>query len=85
MARRRAGRLFHAIVLEAMKAGFTYYLTRFPSYTIIYGAFATLPIFLMWIYLSWLAVLVGATAASLLPALRLHRWAPPRPVGAQGF
>jgi membrane protein len=66
-----------------MKAGFTAYLTRFPSYTVIYGAFATLPIFLLWIYLSWLVVLMGATVASLLPALRLHRWALQRQVGAQ--
>ena len=50
-----------AIVLEIMKSAFAYYLTRFPTYTIIYGAFATLPIFLLWIYLSWLAVLLGAT------------------------
>ncbi len=46
-------------------------------------AFATLPIFLLWIYLSWLVVLMGATVASLLPALRLHRWALQRQVGAQ--
>lgn len=64
-----------AIVLEIMRAGFAYYLTRFPSYTVIYGAFATLPIFLLWIYLSWLAVLLGATVAAILPALRQRRWA----------
>ncbi|CAB3867027.1 YihY family inner membrane protein [Achromobacter anxifer] len=63
-----------AIVLEIMKSGFAYYLTRFPTYTIIYGAFATLPIFLLWIYLSWLAVLLGATLASSAPLIRLGRW-----------
>lgn len=77
------GGLGTTAVLAVMKAGFTAYLTRFPSYTVIYGAFATLPIFLLWIYLSWLVVLMGATVASLLPALRLHRWALRRHVGAQ--
>ena len=51
-----------------------YYLTRFPTYTVIYGAFATLPIFLLWIYLSWLAVLLGATLAASAPLIRLGRW-----------
>ncbi len=64
-----------AVVLEIMRAGFAYYLARFPSYTVIYGAFATVPIFLMWIYLSWLVILVGATVAAILPSLRQRRWA----------
>ncbi|MBV6271685.1 YihY family inner membrane protein [Alcaligenaceae bacterium CGII-47] len=72
-----------ALILGAMKAGFTWYLTEFPSYTVIYGAFATLPIFLLWIYLSWLVVLMGAMAASLLPALRHQRWAINRRPGAR--
>ncbi len=71
-----------AAVLAIMKAGFTAYLTRFPSYTVIYGAFATLPIFLLWIYLSWLVILMGAMVASLLPALRHRRWALLRRPGA---
>jgi len=78
-----AGGLGTAVILTLMKAAFTWYLTQFPSYTVIYGAFATLPIFLLWIYLSWLVVLLGATVASLLPALRLHRWELKRHPGAQ--
>lgn len=75
-----AGGLFSAVALLLMRTGFAYYLSRFPSYTIIYGAFAILPIFLLWIYLSWLAVLSGATIAATLPALREHRrGAPPYP------
>ncbi|NYT64969.1 YihY family inner membrane protein [Alcaligenaceae bacterium] len=69
------GGLGTAIVLEAMRLGFAYYLVRFPSYTIIYGAFATLPIFLLWIYMSWLAILLGATVAATLPDIRQRRWA----------
>jgi len=71
-----------AIVLELMKAAFAYYLTRFPTYTVIYGAFATLPIFLLWIYLSWLAVLFGATVAASAPLIRLGRWEINRSPGA---
>ncbi|HWK62757.1 MAG TPA: YihY family inner membrane protein [Eoetvoesiella sp.] len=77
-----AGGFGTAIVLEIMKSGFALYITRFPSYTIIYGAFATLPIFLLWIYLSWLAVLFGATVAATLPSLRLRRWAENRQPGS---
>ncbi|NLY26657.1 MAG: YihY family inner membrane protein [Alcaligenaceae bacterium] len=75
------GGLGTAIVLEIMREGFTLYLAKFPSYTLIYGAFATLPIFLLWIYLSWLAILLGATVAATLPALRQKRWAVQRHTG----
>lgn len=68
------GGLGTAIVLEIMRTGFAFYLAKFPSYTIIYGAFATLPIFLLWMYLSWLAILLGATVAAILPALKQRRW-----------
>lgn len=69
-----AGGFITAIVLELMRIGFAFYLIRFPSYTIIYGAFATVPIFLLWMYMSWLAVLSGATLAATLPAIRQRRW-----------
>src|SRR5690606_4846172 len=67
------GGLGTAVVLAIMKAGFTAYLTRFPSYTVIYGDFATLPIFLLWIYMSWLVVIMGPKMGSLLTVLRLSR------------
>lgn len=77
-----AGGFGTAIVLELMKSAFTYYLTRFHTYTVIYGAFATLPIFLLWIYLSWLAILFGATVAASLPLIRLGGWEINRSAGA---
>ena len=40
----------------------------FPTYTLIYGTFATIPIFLVWLYVSWVVVLVGATLTAMLPA-----------------
>lgn len=68
------GGVITAIVLELMRTSFAHYLLRFPSYTVIYGAFATVPIFLLWIYMSWLAILGGAALAALLPAIRQRHW-----------
>ncbi len=47
------------------------YLERVPSYSVIYGTFATLPILLLWVYLVWIIVLLGAVIAAYLPSL-LH-------------
>jgi membrane protein len=77
-----AGGFCTAIALSIMKTGFAYYLVHFPSYTVIYGAFATVPIFLLWIYMSWLAILFGATLAATLPLLRLRLWKKNRQTGA---
>src|SRR5205823_9597042 len=52
------------------KRGFAIYLSRVPTYTLIYGAFATIPIFLIWLYLSWLVVLTGAIFTAMLPVFR---------------
>ncbi len=53
------GGLFVAILLEAAKMLFGLYVRLFPGYQLIYGAFATVPLFLLWIYLSWLIILFG--------------------------
>jgi len=59
---------------EAAKAMFTSYISR-GTYQSIYGAFATLPIFLLWVYISWWVTLFGAAIAATLPMLRLTRFA----------
>ncbi len=68
-----AGGFMTAVILEAMKFGFAYYISQFSTYTVIYGAFAALPVFLIWVYLSWLGVLLGALWAANMPAIRINR------------
>jgi len=62
--------LFAALGFLLMQKAFSLYLVRFPSFTLVYGAFATVPIFLLWLYLSWAVVLLGALVAATLPEFR---------------
>ena len=55
--------------LELAKKGMAFYLLQVPTYSLIYGAFAALPILLVWIYVTWLLVLLGAVLAASLPEL----------------
>ena len=55
-----------AVAFESMNRAFAYYIEHFPTYKLVYGAFASIPIFLLWIYLSWLTILLGALIASSL-------------------
>lgn len=68
------GGLITSIVLELLRVGFAFYITKFPTYTLIYGAFATVPIFLLWVYISWIVVLSGATLVAILPNIRNKHW-----------
>jgi membrane protein len=70
------GGVVAGIAFEVVKRGFAIYLARFPTYTLIYGAFATIPIFLLWLYVSWVVVLAGATLTAMLPAYRLAEGKP---------
>lgn len=68
------GGLLAAIVFEAAKAIFVVFVTGLPTYTVIYGALAALPIFLLWVYVSWLIALVGAVLTAALPVVKHERW-----------
>lgn len=61
-----AGGLLAGVAFELMKRAFALYITHFPIYTLVYGTFATFPIFLLWIYFSWLVILLGAVVAAAL-------------------
>ncbi len=63
-----------ALLFELMKRGFAAYVTNFPTYKLIYGAFASLPVFLLWLYLSWLVILLGAEIAASLHYLQGGAW-----------
>ena len=54
------------LLFPAMQRGFEIYLSNVPSYTLIYGAFAVVPIFLVWLYLCWLVLLLGGLIAATL-------------------
>jgi membrane protein len=64
------GGLLAGIVFEVTKRAFAFYVAQFPTYTLVYGAFASLPIFLVWIYVSWLVVIFGAVVVAALPEWR---------------
>lgn len=55
-----AGGVLVALLFEGAKACFALYVALFPSFQLIYGAFAAFPLFLLWIYVSWLIILFGA-------------------------
>ena len=66
---RWAGGLFAAVGIEIAKRLLAWYLGMVPTYSVVYGAFATVPILLVWIYVAWVIVLLGAVIAAYLPSL----------------
>jgi membrane protein len=64
-----AGGLFVAAGMALAKKVLGLYLSTVPTYSVIYGTFATLPILLIWIYTCWVIFLLGAVVAAYLPSL----------------
>ncbi len=71
-----AGGVFVSVGFEVAKKGLAWYIAQVPTFAMVYGAFATLPILLVWIYLGWVIVLLGAVISAYAPSLlmRVTRW-----------
>ena len=65
------GALIATIAIEILKVGFSIYISASSFYQTVYGALAIIPIFLLWMYISWMAVLLGAVVAAALPNWRI--------------
>jgi len=57
---------FAAVLFELAKNMFTFFVSDFSSYQLIYGAFAAFPLFLLWVYLSWMIILLGVEVCRAL-------------------
>jgi membrane protein len=60
------GGFLAAAAFELMKRGFAFYVAKFPTYNLVYGTFAVIPLFLLWLYLSWAVVMLGASLTAFL-------------------
>ncbi|MGK0296842.1 MAG: membrane protein [Gammaproteobacteria bacterium] len=66
-----AGGVTAAVLFELAKYAFGIYVKAVPTYQLIYGAVAAIPMFLIWIYVSWLIVLLGAQISYSLSVFRM--------------
>src|SRR5260221_2617496 len=64
------GGIAAGVAFELAKRGFALYLTHVPTFRLVYGAFATIPVFLLWVYVSWVVVICGAILTAMLPGWR---------------
>ena len=76
------GGIFAAVFFEAMKYGFSQFIANFSSYKLVYGAFASVPIFLVWMYASWVVVIFAAVITSGLSYWRTGGVKNPGPPGS---
>src|SRR5499427_89935 len=67
------GAVIATVAIESLKVGFSIYIGASSFYSTVYGALAIIPIFLLWMYISWMAVLLGAVAAAALPNWQIDR------------
>jgi membrane protein len=67
------GAIIATLAIEILKVGFSIYIGATSFYSTVYGALAVIPIFLFWMYISWMAVLLGAVVAAALPNWRIDQ------------
>ncbi|HWZ66986.1 MAG TPA: YihY family inner membrane protein [Stellaceae bacterium] len=67
------GAVIATVAIEILKVGFSIYIGASSFYSTVYGALAIIPIFLLWMYISWMAVLLGAVVAAALPKWRIDQ------------
>jgi len=75
------GAVIATVAIEILKVGFSIYIGASSFYSTVYGALAIIPIFLLWMYISWMAVLLGAVAAAALPNWRIDQRIGSAPAG----
>jgi len=76
------GSLGTTLVLEIARGLLTWYLARMSTFSLVYGAFATVPILLVWIYMTWVIVLLGAVLVASWPGLTMGHLRNPQAPGA---
>ena len=79
------GGLVAGVAFEIMKRGFAWYVMISPGYAMVYGTFAAIPVFLVWIYASWVVTNFGAVVTALLPDYRVLRAEKRAPPGASFY
>lgn len=70
------GGVVGSILFELAKQGFGLYISHFTNYRLLYGALSAMPIFLVWIYLCWIIILLGAVVSAVLTTPREHHVLP---------
>ena len=79
------GALLAVVLLESVKAALGLYLSSFEGYQKLYGAMAFIPVLMLWIFLGWVAILLGASLASSLAAFRYQPASMRLPQGYESY
>ena len=72
--------VFSGVVFELLKNLFGFIMSNFTSYQLVYGAFAALPVFLLWIYTSWIVVLLGVQISYAITAFHSDKTTKRHPI-----